>query len=448
MQVTISNEITGQVYGPLDLSDDMTVPDLLALIELECQFDKTKHDLYHNTDLIDKLSEKTMKDLNIENDDLLLIRQKIPTMNDMQRQYADRVNQMDDVSFVEEFRQELLHNAELRNKVSNDIPDLETIIQNKEEFNEKIGPILIQRRRGMPGNGGGIPQNSFGIPQQDYIRLMSNPDDPENQKKIVELINQQEIDEQMRNALEYTPEVFTQVNMLFINMEINGHPVKAFVDSGAQTTIMTPKIAELTGLSRLIDKRFKGEARGVGVGKILGKIHQAQVKIETQFIPCSFTVLETDVDILLGLDMLRRHQAIMDLERDVLKIAGVETKFLGEAEIPKFGPQPKEEKTSGDASGNITHGTSSSAKTQSKSTTPAQVTATTPAQATSITPAQATAITPAQTTSTTPVQPKEKYPEATIKQLMDLGFSKMEVVHALDMTNGNAEMAASLLFSM
>eukprot|EP00042_Codosiga_hollandica_P043684 m.417969 g.417969 ORF g.417969 m.417969 type:complete len:165 (+) comp56621_c0_seq7:794-1288(+) len=125
--------------------------------------------------------------------------------------------------------------------------------------------------------------------------------------------------------------------MLYVNVRVNGMAIKAFVDSGAQMTIMSAACAERCNLSRFIDTRYHGTAVGVGTQKIIGRIHVAQLEIGGTFLPTSFSVLEDQpMDMLLGLDMLKRHQCIIDLRQNALIIGSSQAvaPFLSEAELP------------------------------------------------------------------------------------------------------------------
>ena len=96
---------------------------------------------------------------------------------------------------------------------------------------------------------------------------------------------------------------------------------------------MSSACAERCHIMRLLDTRWSGVAKGVGVQRIIGRIHMVQIQIGTDHLTTSFSVLEDQpMDMLLGLDMLKRHQCSIDLKKNVLTIGttGSETPFLTE----------------------------------------------------------------------------------------------------------------------
>jgi len=184
---------------------------------------------------------------------------------------------------------------------------------------------------------------------------------------------------------------------------------------------------------RLVDKRFAGIARGVGTAAILGRVHSAQIKIGTLFLPCSFTVMEgKDVDLLLGLDMLKRHQACIDLTKDKLIIQDVEVSFLGEADIPKGMEEERAEEPQVAGPGGTTIG-GRSGVVSGPSTSPGSAQPATP------NPVAASASAP-------PQAAEPHFPQESIDKLVALGFSKAEAMNALAACGGNVEYAAGLLF--
>lgn len=252
---------------------------------------------------------------------------------------------------------------------------------------------------------------------------------------------------------------FGRVHMLYVPVEINGVPIKAFVDSGAQATIMSPSCAERCNIMRLIDKRFAGVARGVGTAKILGRVHAAQMRIGQYWLSASFTVLEgKDVDLLLGLDMLKRYQACIDLKTNVLRIMDAEVPFLAENELPDNAKEideptiegPSGMKIGADTGAVIPAGEPSSSTAKGKT---AQASSSASAASTAARShwSQQTATGGTTATNNPPPTPSSSSQQGAvtrekINMLVGMGFSETEARHALESTGGNIELAASLLY--
>ncbi|XP_073247415.1 protein DDI1 homolog 2-like [Porites lutea] len=270
------------------------------------------------------------------------------------------------------------------------------------------------------------------------IRTMNaDPFDLEAQKQIAEEIRMTNVNQNMEIAMEYSPESFGKVVMLYINCKLNGHPVKAFVDSGAQMTFMSSACAERCSIMRLLDHRWAGIAKGVGTQKIVGRVHVAQIQIENDFLPSSFSVMEDQpMDLVLGLDMLKRHQCCIDLKNNVLRIGttGTETPFLAESELPVT-----DRLAFSDGEGEQMIQDKQLAEMEDRELAEAM------AQSSKDTSQPPATSGPRTDSSSSSASVTSSIPEASIQRIVDLGFSRDQAVSELQRTNGNVDAAATAL---
>ncbi|QNP96596.1 YALIA101S01e16842g1_1 [Yarrowia lipolytica] len=396
MQIFVTTP-SENVFG-LEVAADMAYEDLLAFVEMEASVPSKDIILSLNGNpIVDTDPKATIGSLGVTDNSMLLLTTKrvapnpstsaqpaIPTLDFSSIQIpglpaAPRVDPR-----AEQIRTQILERADSLDQLKLSNPELAEHVHDSQKFSDAFTKLQNELRAKEVER------------KKELQRLYADPDNEDNQKRIMEIIRQENVEESYQNAMEHHPEMFIRTDMLYINCRINGHDVKAFVDTGAQMTILSEEFCEKVGLSHMLDVKFAGVARGVGSGKILGRVHSVPLQIGSSFFPASVSVIEGDqLQFILGLDMLKRFKANVNLRTNQLEIGEEKATFLGEKDLPdEFGKLGQEKEKKQD------HGSAGDA-----------------------------------------------FKDEDIVNLMSLGYSREKVVVALKQTDGDVELAASLLFS-
>lgn len=121
--------------------------------------------------------------------------------------------------------------------------------------------------------------------------------------------------------LDFSDEECFHFEPLQIPCEINGYIIPAIVDTGAQVTVMSESCAKRCRVANQIDGRFSGQAVGIGSSDILGRIDELLMRVGPITYHNKVSILrQSRVDLIIGLDFLRRFGAEINLEKKMLKL--------------------------------------------------------------------------------------------------------------------------------
>ncbi|XP_073281141.1 protein DNA-DAMAGE INDUCIBLE 1-like isoform X3 [Primulina huaijiensis] len=392
----------------LDVDREESVENLKALLEVETKIPLQQQQLLYNGR--EMRNAEKLGALGVGDGDLVMMVSKASSFRSRESVNEAAFNPDGSAVDPSAFQQQLRGDSNVMTQLFQSDPELAQAILGNDL--NKLQDLLRARN---------LQRSELQRQQEEEMALLyADPFDVDAQRKIEAAIRQKGIDENWAAALEYNPEAFARVVMLYVDMEVNGVPLKAFVDSGAQSTIISRSCAERCGLLRLLDTRYRGIAHGVGQSEIVGRIHVAPIKIGSIFYPCSFTVLDSpNMEFLFGLDMLRKHQCIIDLKENVLRVGGgeVAVPFLAEKDIPTR--LLEEERYAKEASSS-----GAQAKSAAKDSIPAGA--------------------PPGSTDKNSSQGPDF--EAKVAKLVELGFGREQVIQALKFFDGNEEQAAGFLF--
>ncbi|CAG8768879.1 30315_t:CDS:2 [Gigaspora margarita] len=263
MKISVITE-AGEIHN-IEVDSQIELENLKALIEAETGIPPADQIIsYHDKELTDP--KKTLEQYSVLENDMLLIRKN-----------QSHTIPRDGAPEIELMRQQILNDPQISRQLLQTQPEL---------FNAAItGPTQFATL---------VRQMNQRSQQIQQISVHNDPLNIEDQRKIEEGIRMENVERNKQKALDLIPQFFAPVIMLYIDIEVNGHPIKAFVDSGAQSTIMSPQCAEKCGIMRLVDQRCAGQAIGVGTAEIIGRIHYIDIDVKNLplSLECSFMIMQ------------------------------------------------------------------------------------------------------------------------------------------------------------
>jgi len=104
-------------------------------------------------------------------------------------------------------------------------------------------------------------------------------------------------------------------------VEVNSYLVEGLVDTRASMSIMAAAVVRELGLMHLVSRSETYKTASGVVTRALGRIDVVPVKVGGVQCTMTFMVVDTDsYDVLLGLDLLIKIGAIIDVERGLIQV--------------------------------------------------------------------------------------------------------------------------------
>jgi hypothetical protein len=108
---------------------------------------------------------------------------------------------------------------------------------------------------------------------------------------------------------------------LHLSMEVNSYLVEGLVDTGTSMSVMVAVVVRELGLMHMVSGSETYKTASGVVTQALGQIDEVLVKVGGVQCTMTFMVVDRDsYDVLLGLDLLIKIGAVVDVERGLIQV--------------------------------------------------------------------------------------------------------------------------------